>query len=510
MPWVSPLTTVEMELAGVGAGWTDVSTDLTNDPIVMEYGIRNHRPEARVAETGIATFGLRNDAQNSASLLGYYSLMHANKRSGFDYSIRVRIKQVYSGTTRYFLGFLDQIVTMPGVYEELKTMCGIVDYMDETARYHAPTAIQVNKRSDQVFSAVLANLVKQPANSSIATGISVFTYALDNISGDTKAMSVFVELAKSEVGMIFCKRDATAGQTLVFESRHTRAAVSSPALTLDNTMHELQFPGSRADIINSFVMKSFPRVISSGIVLAKIDATIQTAIGPSQSIDLFLDYTDPTQRDTKIGGTAEVDPVATTDYLMNSLSDGTGTNLTSSFTVTIGKFGSRVRFTVTNNGVTAGFVTRLQVRGDGVYSLNPIDAESVDATSIAAYGKNVASIDMLYESNPFTAKSAGDYFKGIWKNPLAHVRVVSFKANQSATILAAALTSDISTRIALVETVSGIVATTVYLINGVRFEIDEFDNMIVSWWLTPANTTQFWQIGVAGASELGTTTILGF
>lgn len=511
MPWVTPTHTIEVELAGVGAGWTDISADLTNDPIKVSYGIKSYRPEVRVAETGSFVFGVRNDANNSGGIQGWYSPFNSAKRSGWRHGIRVRLKQVYGADTRYMLGWLDQIVPVPGAYEEQTVTCVVLDWMNEAARSDAPTAIQVNKRSDEVFSAVLANVSIQPVTTSVDTGRDTYTYALDNVGPETKVMSVFADLAKSELGVIACLRDATNGQTLKFESRSARAILSSVLATLDNSMHGLSFPGGRSDILNLFKVKAFPRVIVASVVVAKIDAVIAQELFPGESRVIFLDYTDPVQRDTKIGATNQVNPVATTDYTMNTATDGTGTNLTTSFSVTASFFSSSVMLTIVNNHATlSGYVRTLQCRGDGIYSLNPVTAQADDTTSRSDYGTNVANIEMLYQSNPLVASDAAYYLKQTFKDPLANIGSVRFVANQSAALLTAAITGEISSRIRIVETISGLTTATEYFINGIEFEISETEVMEVTWWLAPANTTVYWQIGTAGASELGTTTRLAY
>ncbi|HXG88763.1 MAG TPA: hypothetical protein VNJ02_10540 [Vicinamibacterales bacterium] len=510
MAWVLPTHTIEAELNGVGGGWTDLTADTTSDRYRLSYGIKTHRPEVRVAESGTLAFQMRNDEANSGALLGYYSPFHAMKRPGWGFGIPVRLKQVYGADTRYWMGRLDQIIPEPGQFESRRVACVAVDFMNEAARANAPTPIQVNKRSDQVFSAVLANMTEQPALTSIEAGRDVYVYALDNVSQDTKVMAIWADLAKSELGIIACVRDATVGQTLKFEARTTRTLVTSVLCTLDNTMHGLEFPGGRSDILNVFRVKAFPRTIGVGIIIAKIDAPIEQAINPGETRTLFFDYTDPVQRDTKIGATNQIAPVATTDYLMNAAADGSGANLTSSFSVVASFFSSSVMLAITNNGTIPGRVRTLQVRGDGIYALNPVTAEASDATSKATYGANVTSIEMIYQSNALVASDASLYLKEVFKDPLANVRAVRFLANQSAVLLTAALTGDISARVRLAETVAGLTVATEYFINGIEFGVSETETLDVTWWLAPASTTVYWQLGTAGAGELGVSTRLSY
>ena len=80
-------TIVELELAGRGQGWTDVSADLGDQAIDIERGIQGNGIADRVAATGTAKIELVNqDAE------GKYSLRHENRRTGFALGIGVRIR----------------------------------------------------------------------------------------------------------------------------------------------------------------------------------------------------------------------------------------------------------------------------------------------------------------------------------------------------------------------------------------------------------------------------------
>ena len=63
-------------------------------------------------------------------------------------------------------------------------------------------------------------------------------------------------------------------------------------------------------------------------------------------------------------------------------------------------------------------------------------------------------------------------------------------------------TADISTRVAVSETVTG--ATGEYYINGVKQEYQNGTLPKVTWWLTPAEPVSYWILGV---SVLGVDTV---
>ncbi len=80
-------TIVELELAGRGQGWTDVSADLGDQAIDIERGIQGNGIADRVAAAGTAKLELVNQSPE-----GKYSLRHENKRTGFALGIGVRIR----------------------------------------------------------------------------------------------------------------------------------------------------------------------------------------------------------------------------------------------------------------------------------------------------------------------------------------------------------------------------------------------------------------------------------
>ncbi|MCR4375673.1 MAG: hypothetical protein NUW22_12570 [Acidobacteria bacterium] len=514
---------LQLELNGVGGGWTDVAADVRmGDGLTIDYGIQGATALDRVASTGHCTFVLDNMATNSAGLIGYYSPNHANVRSGFGLGIGVRVAITYSGTTYYkFRGVLDSIQPEPGVSRGRRVFCTAVDWMDEAARWKVTSlATQVGQRSDQVFSTIVAAVPSQPAAQSVATGLSTFPYALDTSRDESMmALSEFQRVAVSEPGYIFIKGDTTQGGTLVFENRQTRLINTTNAVTFDNTMLQMDVARLRSDVLNKTQVTVHPRQVDAAAttVLYSLQQPTTNSIAPGQTLVLLGPYRDPNQRAARVGGTAMVSPVSTTDYTMHSAADGTGSDLTADFSVTAALGGNGARFTITNNGATAGYITKLQCRGKGIYDYENALMESSDSTSITAYGEHVLSFDMWYQSDPVFGQAVSEWLLHLFDSALTYVNRVGFYASDTAALMSAALTSDISTRVGLVETVSGLTdvipsssATNGYYINSVRLQIGAGDLLYCSWGLTPADTLQYWLLGQVGASEVGVTTRLGY
>ncbi len=80
-------TIVEIELTGRGQGWTDVSSQVGDSAIGIDYGVKGNGIGDRVASTGTAKFELVN--QNPE---GKYSFNHTNRLAGWGLGIGVRVR----------------------------------------------------------------------------------------------------------------------------------------------------------------------------------------------------------------------------------------------------------------------------------------------------------------------------------------------------------------------------------------------------------------------------------
>jgi hypothetical protein len=87
--------------------------------------------------------------------------------------------------------------------------------------------------------------------------------------------------------------------------------------------------------------------------------------------------------------------VASIDWIANANEDGSGTNLTSSVTVTAEGFAASVKFIITNPSGAIAYLTTLQFRGRGIYDQSPL---TVEASSVQPYGNREINIDQPYAS----------------------------------------------------------------------------------------------------------------
>lgn len=511
----------ELSLANVqslyaACEWTSFGGDvrLGEMPITVKYGMQSNGPFDHVAGIGTMSFAMNNAANNSAALLGYYSPGHANCRSGFDLGIPIRLAITSSGTTYYkFHGTLASVKVSPGSKRDRVVVCTAVDWLDVAGRWQlvgVPT--QVSKRSDEVFLAIAANVPVQPPAYSVVAGTDTYAYALDNYAGGNQpfAMTEFQRLEQSELGFVYQKGDTVQGGTVVAESRDTRM-LATVALTLTNQGTNLALSRSREQIKNRVRMIVNPRTVDAAATAVLFTLQNKPDIAPGQSITIEGNYVDPNQKAAKVGGTDMVTPVATTDFLMNTASDGSGTNVTANFTVTAEFNPGNVIYTITNNHATlAGFVTFLQARGRGIYAYEPVVCPATNDESVRAYGPSTLEFTMPYQSSPLVGKGAADWYLSIYGTPQTFANGIELPMNKSAAFLSAGLAREISDRVQITEAVAGISGLNGF-INNVSLSIEKRHVMKVSWSMAPSpSNLYFWLLGVSGSSELGSTTRLAY
>lgn len=470
---------VEVELNGVSNGWTDLTPDLRT-PLDITYGISSTGPLALVASTGRMAFSLANGETNSMALLGYYTPGHPNCRAGFRIGIRVRFGYQISATRWVkFVGWLDEVNPIAGKYRERQVMCAALDWMNEAASANPIIGIQSSKRSDQVLSVVQAAVARQPQSTNYDVGLSTFLYSLDSL--DNESGSVLSELQRIAVsegnGHIFIRGNTTAGGELRMENRTARFAFT-PVATFNETMHGLTITQARSQIRNKVKVTTHPRRVGSVTtdVLFSDQAKPLIPVGATQV--LGGDYTDPSNAQARIGGADMTPPVATTDYTMNTLITGAGTDLTASFLVSANYGGNSLEHTITNQSASAGYVTKRQARGRTIKDLDPVDTVVTDQNSINAYGETRFYYDMPYQDDAAVAITMANYVLSVWGTPRANEATVTWRPRTDAD-KAIAMGIEVGSPITLQETMTGINGP--FFVNQVTLRAEEGDVLEFEW-----------------------------
>ena len=524
MPTITATIVMECELAGAGAGWTNITADtrIGVQSVDVEYGISGSGPLDRVATTGTMTWAMDNSTGNSGGVQGYYSPGHTNARGGWDLGIVARLKITYGGTAYYkFRGTLINVQPDAGQYQRQSVLCSAVDWIDEAARSKIKgITIQENQRSDQLVNTIVTNSVtRQPAATSLDTGQSTFSFALDNLlDGQTPVLRALADVTLSELGYLYVKGDTSQGGTLKFEDRHARPKFGAAVGSFDNTMVGFDTVRSRAGLINRIYVVVHPRTVAGSVgVLYELTTTeIQPSVPAGDTIKITALFKAKTAAgdpmDYRIAGKTITSPESGVDWIANAAANGSSTNLTASVNVTHSTTAANaIELSIENTAAVTAYLTTLQVRGISVIDVSETVVTKADASSQATYGEIDARVDMKYESQAGEFTNAlASWLLGSYKDPRYVIQEMSLIGNTSSALMTQALAREPGDKITVAEAMSGITESVGYFINGVRFSVGSGGMIRTSWVLSPAESQAFWILQTVGASELGLTTRLGF
>jgi len=485
---------LEMEFStGV---WTDVwSAVHAGTPIMIRRGISN--PLERIADIGSITFKLLNSDHK-------YSPDHASAQSGFEIGIGVRLRATFSATTYdLFRGTIVDILPTPGLARERRTAVVCYDDMDKLARRKLDKlALQTNKRSDQLVDVVVNN-VYTPIAEDYATGQDTYAFAGDTWRDEvTRGRQALADIVRSEWGTLWIGGDGT----VIFKDRHHRPKKGAADTTITSGWRDMDVSRAREDIANIVEVTVMPRVVGdAGSVMWTLEGT--PSLDPGDSETYTAQYTDPNQEVARVGGQSMTDPVATTDYTMNSQADGGGDDLTADFTVAATFGGNAADLLVTNNGSVAGYITKLQIRGTPLLTYQTILLRAEDTTSQDDYGPLELSMDMPIQDDPAAGRHFTNHLLGQLKDPLTRVRSIGIIANRSDAFMAAALARDVSDKLSITEPETGLSAET-FFIESVEHQIAHGGRFHKATW--GLSSILRYQMFVLGISLLGAGTRLGY
>ncbi len=490
--------------------WTDLAADVVTK-VKLNYGVSGYLPTERMAQPGRLTFALKNGENNSAGLLGYYSLGHANARANFKLGRATRLKIAYGGTPYYkFYGTLRKAVPVPGTRGQRHTLCEASDWLEDASQEKVGNIpVSTDLRSDVAFQQVVNSIAKQPPRVSYAVGRETFPIFGDDLRAERSTIySALVRIIQSEGGYGYMIGDTTGGGTLRFEDRHYRVKNTTVSLSLAEAENfELDTDASDDDIFN--IVEAPVNLRELGTVpevLYSLTGTIE--IQPGQTVTVRGRFVDPSNQDTRLGGTAMIPPVAMTDYRFSSSPTGDSGDMTSYLSVQAIFDGNEVEWRLRNLAGSAGIVTRLRVMGTAVRTYEPLTVEEQDGISVRDHGPRRLTLSLPYITAPLKAKDRVLRALKDWKDPKLVVKSVTFVANRSDALMTAALATEPGARIRLTESVSAL-ANRDYFVNGVDLNISDRLRILCKWFLSPADTAVPWLLGNTTYGKLQTATALG-
>jgi len=435
---------IEGEFNGV---WAAFGTDLIlRDGIRWKRGNENTGPTDGVAVAGTCEFTLRNDP-NCTGGRGYYSPNHTNCRPGFIFGLPIRVIYTAQGMsiTRW-TGKLRVIDPTEGLYGEQVTRCLATDAIDDLAESDVrEVTVQINQTEDALLNAIFDVLPveSQPIDRNFDAGVDILPVAFDDVGSGSPGLSVADRVVTSARGRLFLLGDGT----MRYKNRNT-ISTTIPAYSFSDSEAVLEVPSNLENVFNRIRLVGHPKSFSpSTIVLSTHDGTLD--LDPGASVEQFLQYRDPTNPDTQIGGTGFIDPlVAMTDYVWNAAADGSGANLTGNINIVADFFITSVKLTITNTGGTKAYKQLLQVRGTGIYNYSPVTVERYESRP---YGNRPVEIDLPYQDDIEVLTSGAEFIKATYIDLSAQVKSVTFYPQKSAALMLEALLLEIADVVHVVD-----------------------------------------------------------
>jgi hypothetical protein len=506
-----PLAFGRVAAHAAAAIWTDTSMDVRDsETLAIERGIRDvNDPTARVAGPSTCTLALDNSDQNSAKKAGYYSPGHVNCRPGFAKGVPMRVTLTPSDGAPYtqFVGRVRVIAPTAGTVDDQITRLMAFDWLDDAGRYPlTDLPLLQNVRASEVIAALVSRVPNQPPGIEIDDTTDIFRYALHNAQDEkTAVLAELARLEQSELGYVATLRTGF----LRCENRARRFTGGyTPLATLSDFL-DIDVVETGATTPNRVLVTAHPTVTDPSATTVLYALTNPLPIGAGATIS----FTGPFRADSaptksaRIGGVDTVVPSPTTDYLMNTKADGIGTNLTPFLTATPIVGANTVTWFLENTSGSPAWITKLQLRGKGIYDFRSQVATAQSTDAIAADGLVELNLDQPYVADVNISQGAADMLldRAQAQGRRARSALLSLNDPVNPSDL---LARDFGDRVRLLD------AQTALDFQGhigyVRIELEVGGKATVRWGVVPAEMRKFWILGMAGHRELGINTRVAY
>lgn len=300
-------------------------------------------------------------------------------------------------------------------------------------------------------------------------------------------------------------------EVFVAMGRYERPKMTSKATFTDEQIEQVRVEYG-GQYYNDIKTVTYPRKVDATATTVLFTLNRYVAIDAGATAKVTGRFIDPNQEAQQVSGIEMVDPVATTDYLFNTATDGSGSNITADLDV-VAVYGTNgVEYTLTNNNASIGYVTFLQARGKGVYTYRPVEYRQEYDAGITADGRMTLTLAMPYQHNPLVGEDFASGLLDMHKDKKLLITGITYSPNKSATLMGYFRDLYVGDRITLCLSDLGIDSD--YFIQGVDFKIAVAGGAttctytVVSESMMPA--ADFWELDSATLSQLGETTKLGF
>lgn len=493
-----------------GDSWEDITGYVRIRPAVScKWGMATNSHTDKLAKTGEMRMTLDNRSDQ-------FDPANAGVLTGWGINAKVKMEVTYDGRTRVkFHGRVDSIrFSDPHVNERTAavTVTDFMGYLYDTTI--GEMSIETYKRGGVLVDALVDATGQTPLATDYDEGDYLFDAAYDTMTTTTKAAAEINKIVLGENGYFYCRHD---GETLVFEAESARHAgrtvanvpilesLSGFLLKGGSATDKVLLAGSATDRIilneaetadvDSGVKKFFRThgedMLNRVKVTAhpkRVDTAVQTiySLGtpimliPGETKQVTVTYANASTKE-RCNAISELcsQPVATTDYLMNRNKEGTGTNDTAYLLVDVEFFTSNAVVTLTNTNLYTGYVTRLYLKGYGVYQDSKVDSVAENEESKTLYGIHELSIDQQYQRDVKMGEAMANRILNMEMNPRTKLEKITMIANISAFMMFSFLVIDIGDLVKVTEASLDLADN--YYVQGIEASIRGGDVIEYSW-----------------------------
>lgn len=496
-----------------GDSWEDISGYvLTKNGVSGSWGMRSNKYTDRLAATGEMRMLLDNAD-------GVFDPDDASVLTGWAINTKVKMVVSYDGVD--YVRFYGKVGTLkfsdPSTHEHTAQVV-VSDWMGYAYKKTlTDRSIETYKSGGELASEIITAVGQTPLATNIAVGDYEFPAAFDGVTTTTKAATELNKIVLSENGYFYNRHDKVNGETVTFEAESTRNGLRTvsqlPKLQADcgfvlkagSATDYVLLAGSATDklvlnetqdahingtaqryerthgenILNKVTVTAYPkRVDTEEQTIYSLGTPLMLAPGETKTIT--VKYQNATTKES-CNAITELcsQPVATTDYLMNRNKAGTSTNLTTSLAVSVVFHTASADVTFTSTSAYTGYVTRLYLKGYGVYQDASIKAEASDSTSQTAYGVQELNIEQQYQRETIHGEHISFVNVLKEKDPRTKLEKITMIANTSSTHMFAFLSIDIGDMVQITE--SDLNLADYYYVNGIEFNVAEGNVITFSW-----------------------------
>ena len=456
--------------------------------------------------------------------------------------VLVRLKATYNDTT-YTLwnGHIINTTVQPGAYHSRFVTLECEDPMVELLDSEYMPALQTNVTTDVALATVFdtATLVYpykhaywvlgfggyseldssttlfNHVNTSFETGKTTLIYVGDNADKGlgVSAQGFLRDIVAAEAGGRFWWDGRNA--YFVFHNRHHDLSNTTIVATFTSADFEDAQSMYGKDLVNDVTVNFEPRSVGTAGSVLWSDSSVPFLVGDGEQRRVSARYNNPNAPGSRCGGQDMIPMSATTDYIANSASDGTGTNLTDNVALSVTYNASSAEIVINNDSGYVGYhqpfyITFLQVRGTPLTVHEAAFANAFDGQSQIDNGVVKKEYNLRAINDLDTAQQFANWWIGRYKNPLSRFESVSFTTSKNDDMQGYALSLKVADKIAVSDTFTGHSGN--YVIVGEQHSLEAGEDMLhkVTWVLKLDLKAIGWVLEQAGRSELDETTYVVF